>query len=184
MTTPPLSKNKITHVRKETRLEFIKAVETNNTVKIQELKGLINHNPEEKRYLSQELFLMAMCSNHNNQALYEYIDKYFTIEVPINTLNIAIKAGNFELMKTLHKEGCLWNENSCSIAYLKGHIDILDWLTEQGSPYDPRTYPQNGTKKEIIEWLENNKYMWYLPQFLTRPHLEDERSILQAMQRI
>lgn len=158
--------------RKQTRLEFIEAVETNNTVKIQELKGLINHNPEEKRYLCNELWYMAIFENNRNQYLYEYVDTVFTIEVPINTLNIAIKDGNIELMKMLYQDGCLWNENSCSIAYLKGHTDILDWLTEKGCPFNPRTFPQNGSKKEIMEWLGHNKYLWYLPQFLTQPPLE------------
>jgi hypothetical protein len=34
--------------------------------------------------------------------------------------------GQFELLKWLHSEGCLWDEYTCSYALLGGHIKICD----------------------------------------------------------
>ena len=47
--------------------------------------------------------------------------------------------GNLELLQFLHENGCPWDIRTCSWAALYGHFECLKYAHEKGCPWDEYT---------------------------------------------
>lgn len=54
-------------------------------------------------------------------------------------LNAAVIVGNFEVIKWLRSQGCVWDSQTCNYATQKDKINIFKWLRQQGCPWDEWT---------------------------------------------
>ena len=53
-------------------------------------------------------------------------------EAAIMTLLAAI--GNLQAIKLAREYGCEWNHNACFVAQKHGHLEVVDWLKQNGCP--------------------------------------------------
>ena len=44
--------------------------------------------------------------------------------------------GHLDVLQYLHENGCPWNALACELAALNGHLDVLKYLHENGCPCD------------------------------------------------
>ena len=74
---------------------------------------------------------------------------------------MALK-GNLELLKVLHENGCPWDEGTCFAAASGGHLECLKYLHENGCPWDYRTClcaASNG-HLECLKYTHENGCPW------------------------
>ena len=69
----------------------------------------------------------------------------------------AATHGFLFLMQWAHKNGYHWNDNTCTVAALGGHLNVLQWLRKQDPPcpWNGRTCSraaENGHLK-VLKWL-------------------------------
>jgi len=72
--------------------------------------------------------------------------------------NIAAIHGHLNILQWLRENGCDWNENTCATAAKYGHLHILQWARENGCPWDITTCGQaaiNG-HYHILYWAFEN----------------------------
>lgn len=98
--------------------------------------------------------------------LHNRFDKFDKVNKGSNTIlcNRAADRGSLKLLKLLRKNGYSWNASTYFIAAKNGHLDILQYLHENGCPR-PRTSfaidmaVRNG-HLEIVKYLHENGYSW------------------------
>ena len=76
--------------------------------------------------------------------------------------NIAAMNGHFEILEYLHNNGCPWDSWTCANAAMNGHLEIVKYLHSNGCPWDRYAYAYaagNG-HLEIITYLHNNGCPW------------------------
>jgi len=66
----------------------------------------------------------------------------------------AAKSGNLAILKYLHQQGCLFDEETCSAAAGNGHLETLRWLREQGCPWHEGTCARAALwgHWEVLQW--------------------------------
>jgi hypothetical protein len=48
--------------------------------------------------------------------------------------------GHFEILLWARKNGCPWDESTCSSAVKGGHLEILKWAFENSCPWSEKKY--------------------------------------------
>jgi hypothetical protein len=83
-----------------------------------------------------------------------FIDKTFSFDIRTSCL-AASKAGNLEVLRYLHEQGCPWHYDTCGVAAASGDLEQLKWLHEHGAPLDEETaeIAASGGSVVIFEWL-------------------------------
>jgi hypothetical protein len=71
---------------------------------------------------------------------------------------VAALRGQLEELKALRENGCPWDEGTCSGAVFGGHLDILQWVRANGCPWDNRTCTSaaEGGHFEVRQWAREN----------------------------
>ena len=78
------------------------------------------------------------------------------------TFKIPIKNNDLRLVKYLHKNGCPWNEYSCTYASLYGYLEVLKYLHENGCLWDSRSCSaaSDSGHLDILKYLHENGCPW------------------------
>ena len=56
-----------------------------------------------------------------------------------------------------HEHGCDWDEDTCSYAVERGHLDCLIYAREHGCPWnlsDCRQEAENNEYQDILDWMD------------------------------
>ena len=70
--------------------------------------------------------------------------------------------GNLELLQYLHENGCPWDKRTCSEAALYGHLECLQYAHEKGCPWNEETCSEaakNG-HQECLKYARENGCSW------------------------
>ncbi|CAB9530144.1 ankyrin repeat protein [Seminavis robusta] len=83
---------------------------------------------------------------------------------PWNEMTSAYAAenGHLELLQWLKENGCPWDSWTCHRAASGGHLEILKWARENGCPWNEYTCAcaaENGNL-EILKWARENDCPW------------------------
>jgi len=72
--------------------------------------------------------------------------------------NKAAKGGHLAVLQWLRENGAPWDERTCSCAAKCGHLATLQWLRANGAPWDEWTcvYAARGGHLAMLEWLRAN----------------------------
>src|SRR5690242_11913402 len=84
------------------------------------------------------------------------IVRYFRVKW---TCTNAASGGQLVLIQWLHENGCPWdNEDICDEAAIGGHLELLQWIHEKGWPWKAFTCTAEATggHHEVVQWLHNN----------------------------
>ena len=74
----------------------------------------------------------------------------------------AAENGHLDVLQWLREQGCDWNEGTCGGAAAGGHLDVLRWAVENGAPWVPgncRVAAYHG-QLEALQWLRANGCPW------------------------
>ena len=62
----------------------------------------------------------------------------------------AAQGGHLEVLQWVHENGCPWDEDTCWCAAQGGHLEALQWLRANGCPWDWST--RFVARGYILEW--------------------------------
>lgn len=74
--------------------------------------------------------------------------------------HLAIEKGDLTLLKWLKNEGeCQWDDRCCPYAAGLGHLEVLEWMIEEGCPHRPLTlawWAMGGLphSRRVLDWLK------------------------------
>ena len=58
------------------------------------------------------------------------------------------------MLQWARANGCSWNENTCLVAAVMGHLEVLQWLHANGCPWDTSTcWAARGAAVSALEQL-------------------------------
>lgn len=93
--------------------------------------------------------------------------------------NAALK-GSLETLIWLREQGCPWDSRTCSNAALGGHFEVLIWARKNGCPWDEKTCTSAALNGHlpILHWLREEGCPWDDDDCLAAAYLSgDERVI-------
>ena len=70
--------------------------------------------------------------------------------------SIAASRGHLEVLKYLHQNGCPWNKQACSDAAYRGHLEVLKYLHQNGCPWNEQACLRIAKKDghlTVVEWI-------------------------------
>ena len=72
------------------------------------------------------------------------------------------RKGNLELLQFLHENGCPWNEETCSYAAKNGHLECLKYARENRCRWDKDTcfWAAENSHLECLKYLHENGCPW------------------------
>jgi hypothetical protein len=71
------------------------------------------------------------------------------------TCSRAAKKGHLECLKYAHENGCPWSTDTCEYAATNGHLECLKYAHENGCPY-PKVLLSTIVKKILIPKWRNS----------------------------
>lgn len=74
----------------------------------------------------------------------------------------AAQNGHLHILEWLLEEGYPWDERTCQCAAFNGHLEVLKWLQEKGCPWDHHTCEHAAYKGhlEVLKWAHENGCPW------------------------
>ena len=78
------------------------------------------------------------------------------------TCAYAARSGHLDVLQWAHKNGCWWEERTCAAAARCGHLEVLQWARENGCPWDIVTcaYAARSGHLEVLQWARENGCPW------------------------
>ena len=66
------------------------------------------------------------------------------------------------MLKYLRKNGCPWNEGTCSHAAWEGHLHVIKYAHENGCPWDEETCSHAAWTGQlhVLQWARENGCPW------------------------
>ncbi len=79
-----------------------------------------------------------------------------------NAVVIAAKYGQLDVLQWLRENGCPWNAVTCSAAAEGGHLSCLQWRRENGCPWNFFTCSAaaSGGHLSCLRWARENGCVW------------------------
>jgi hypothetical protein len=77
------------------------------------------------------------------------------------TFAAAAETGRLDILQWLHEQGCPWDKGTFTAAVGYGDVDILTWLREQGCPWDLSEAWKMATEKgrmDLVQWLQEEDF--------------------------
>ncbi|CAN0374835.1 unnamed protein product, partial [Ectocarpus sp. 12 AP-2014] len=74
----------------------------------------------------------------------------------------AAKGGHLGVLQWLRDNGCPWDEGTCSYAAWGGYLEVLQWTRNNGCPWDKETCSKAAWRGhlEALQWARNNGCPW------------------------
>jgi len=71
------------------------------------------------------------------------------------TCGAAAQHGHLQLLQWLREQGCPWDATTCAFAAMGGHIPVLEWLRANHCPWDERAceWAARGGQMATLQWL-------------------------------
>jgi len=107
-----------------------------------------------------DVVIDAIRNGHTNFLEWYMKDRNYVYN--IHHMNDAAEYGNISIIEHLRKNGCEWDDTTCSNAVENGHFDLVKWLKENGCPWDEWacTYAAQNGDFELLQWLHENGCPW------------------------
>ena len=79
-------------------------------------------------------------------------------ELTVYLCESAARGGQFGVLEWLRENGCPWDETTCSGAAENGHLEVLKWAHENGCTWDEYTCrgAAKGGHLEVLKWAREN----------------------------
>ena len=72
---------------------------------------------------------------------------------------VAARSGNLRLVQWLRDEGCPWDTFAC--AHASRHLEVLRWLRANGCPWDAQTCDSAVDRgRPVLSWARANGAPW------------------------
>jgi hypothetical protein len=80
-----------------------------------------------------------------------------------NTCSYAALHGNFEAIQWLYSHGCPWGTDTCWLGAVDNHFEIIQWAFERGANLDDGVcyHASRNGNLEMLKWARLNKCPWF-----------------------
>src|SRR5690606_2355299 len=74
----------------------------------------------------------------------------------------AAENGHLEMLQYLHENGCPWDREAFSNAVKNGHLQVVQYLHENGCPWDDKVsdFAVEEGHLQVLQYLHDNGFPW------------------------